>query len=63
MTKNDERILKKLAANDMLYIVPLGADDDWYWMYATVAEGKKKHSYVVTNDMMRDHKVAFMEPR
>lgn len=46
-----------------MYIVPPGADDDWYWMFLTVAEGRKKPAYVVTNDLMRDHKLAFMEPR
>lgn len=32
-------------------------------MFVTVQEGRKKHAYVVTNDLMRDHKLAFMEPR
>ena len=34
-----------------------------YWMYVTILEGREKHAYVVTNDLMRDHKLAFMEPR
>lgn len=32
-------------------------------MYSTIIEGRSQLSYVVTNDMMRDHKLAFMEPR
>lgn len=31
----------------MLYLVPPGADDDWYWIYATVTEGRKNAAYVV----------------
>ena len=48
----------------MLYSVPNGADDDWYWMFVTVMEGfNERPGYVITNDLMRDHKLAFMEPR
>ena len=44
-------------------MVPYGGNDDWYWMYSTIIEGRSNLSYVITNDMMRDHKLAFMEPR
>jgi Protein-only RNase P len=37
------------------------ADDDWYWLYATVAENRL--SYAVTNDLTRDHRLAFLESR
>jgi hypothetical protein len=47
----------------MLYEVPTGGNDDWYWIYGTVYEGRKTHAYVVTNDLMRDHRLAFLEPR
>lgn len=47
----------------MLYEVSVGSNDDWYWIYATVHQGRKKHAYVVTNDRMRDHRLAFLEPR
>ena len=33
----------------MLYIVPQGADDDWYWIYATVTEARENAAYVVKN--------------
>jgi proteinaceous RNase P len=58
-----QSILKKYEDEKMLYVVPSGADDDWYWMYATVFEGRSKPAFVVTNDLMRDHRLAFMEPR
>ena len=62
---SDEEIavLERLQKNNMLYITPQGSDDDWYWMYCTVSEGRKCSSYVVTNDLMRDHRIAFLEPR
>ena len=56
-------VLERLQKNNMLYITPQGSDDDWYWMYCTVNEGRKSSSYVVTNDLMRDHRLAFLEPR
>ena len=31
----------------MLYIVPSGANDDWYWIYATVNANRKNAAYVV----------------
>jgi hypothetical protein len=47
----------------MIYEVPGGANDDWYWIYATVYEGRKTHASVISNDLMRDHRLAFLEPR
>lgn len=46
----------------MLYAVPRGANDDWYWMYSTLYPGRKTQAFVVTNDLMRDHKVSFLAP-
>ena len=40
-----------------------GADDDWYWIMPTVVENRSSTAYVVTNDLMRDHRLAFLEPR
>jgi hypothetical protein len=31
----------------MLYIVPSGANDDWYWIYATVNANRRSAAYVV----------------
>lgn len=45
----------------MLYVVPSGANDDWYWLYATVAAGRD--SFAISNDLTRDHRLAFLESR
>ena len=37
-----------------LYTPKSGVNDDWYWLYAAVLGGEK--SYVISNDLMRDHK-------
>ena len=50
----------------MLYTVPPRSDDDWYWVYATVYQGRNPSSapaFVVSNDLMRDHRAAFAEPK
>ena len=63
LTEEELSILDRLHQDNMIYITPQGSDDDWYWMFCTVNEGRKRPSYVVTNDLMRDHKLAFLEPR
>lgn len=35
-----------------MFIVPKGGDDDWFWLYAALANSK---SLLVTNDEMRNH--------
>jgi hypothetical protein len=60
---DDVRILAEFKRNSMLYEAPKGSNDDWYWIFATVHEGRRGHAYVVTNDRMRDHRLAFLEPR
>ena len=42
-----QRILQRFDEEGMLYLVPQGADDDWYWIYATVTDGREKTAYVV----------------
>jgi len=61
MTKEEQAVLTRFEKEDMLYVVPQGGNDDWYWMYATVNEGRPQSTpaYVLTNDLMRDHKGAF----
>lgn len=61
MSPGDLKLLEQLSKDEMLYTVPQGADDDWYWLYATVTEGRKEPAYVVTNDMIRDHRLAFTD--
>jgi hypothetical protein len=47
----------------MLYVAPKGSNDDWYWLYSTVYEGRRTPAYVVSNDYMRDHRATFAESR
>ncbi len=54
--------MERLEKEDMLYAVPRGANDDWYWMYSTLYPGRKSQAFVVSNDLMRDHKVSFLAP-
>lgn len=39
--------MQRFEEEGMLYLVPQGADDDWYWIYSTVAENRKNIAYVV----------------
>ena len=45
----------------LLYLIRYLANDDWYWLYATVAANR--NSFAVTNDLTRDHRLAFLESR
>jgi len=58
-----QRIIARLKSENIIYVVPNGADDDWYWLYATIAGNRTKLAYVITNDLIRDHGVAFSSPR
>jgi hypothetical protein len=59
----DHAVLQGLRDRNMLYVVPNGSNDDWFWLYATLYRGRCSPALVVTNDLMRDHKVAFPEAR
>jgi hypothetical protein len=63
MTADDQRIIKRFEEEGMLYLVPQGADDDWYWIFAACTENRSRPAFVITNDLMRDHRLAFLEPR
>eukprot|EP01035_Chromulina_nebulosa_P018670 gene18670-24417_t len=56
VSDEDMQFLLQLQRDNMLYLVPDGSEDDLFWMYATIYEGRSSPSYVITNDMMRDHK-------
>jgi hypothetical protein len=45
-----------------LFLCRQGANDDWYWMYASVLPSEKLLR-VVSNDQMRDHRLSLLEPR
>ncbi|PWA45015.1 Ribonuclease Zc3h12a-like protein [Artemisia annua] len=44
-------LLQGWIDNGILYGTPVGSNDDWYWLYASV----KLKCMLVTNDQMRDH--------
>ena len=49
----EEALLRSWRASGALWVTRPGADDDWYWMYATALLGA--HVRVLTNDEMRNH--------
>ena len=53
-------MLQRYRDEGMLYVVPSGGNDDWYWMYSSILENQGHGAFVVTNDLMRDHRLAFM---
>ena len=34
-----EQLLQRLRANNLLYVSPVGSNDDWYWIYAAAQAG------------------------
>ena len=44
----------------MLYIVPSGANDDWYWIYATVNANRKNAAYVVRMNVLSSASIFFL---
>ena len=55
-----QRILKRLEESNMLYIVPSGANDDWYWIYATVNTNRKNAAYVVRMYVLSSASIFFL---
>ncbi|CAM9587721.1 unnamed protein product [Chrysoparadoxa australica] len=51
----DASIIRKWRRDGVLYECNHGTDDDWYWIYASVARDDAM-PLVITNDKMRDHK-------
>ena len=47
-----ERELMEKNKHIELFVVPKGADDDWFWLYAALSNPK---SLLLTNDEMRNH--------
>jgi len=61
VSAEDEALRKLWAEKDMVYSPRFRwADDDWYWMYATLTQ---EGAFVVTNDEMRDHRLGLLGPR
>jgi len=62
VTGDEMEIIDRWNAEGCLKISPHGSNDDWYWMLSTVIdEGETVR--VVTNDQMRDHRLALLDPR
>lgn len=56
MTDADRALITDWQRQGILYSCAPDLYDDWFWMYASVAEGAAaEKSVVVTNDAMRDH--------
>ena len=53
VTAADEELIRGWRSSGAMWSTPDGAQDDWYWMYATVLIGA--HARVLTTDKMRDH--------
>lgn len=52
--------INKWNKMNILYITPKGIDDDWFWLYGCLS---KNNSYVITNDLMRDHHFTLLSKR
>lgn len=52
--QNELPIIETMIKNKKitLFTVPKGADDDWFWLYAALAN---PNAYLLTNDEMRNH--------
>ena len=44
-----------------LFVTPKGSNDDWYWLYGTVAA--RQRGVLVSNDKMRDHHFELLRPK
>ncbi len=54
----DAQWMDTITSPHACYVAPVGAYDDWYWMYAAV----QARGLVITNDDMRDL-VSALKPR
>lgn len=79
LTKEALEVMNNLLSSDKMYTVPSGCLDDYYWMLASVANQTDSRLDVstddpqgrfpglrpllISNDMMRDHRLELLEPR
>ena len=61
VTAEQRAITDRWQRERRLASAPFGANDDWYWMAASVATSEGVR--VVSNDLMRDHRLALLQPR
>lgn len=62
VTDEDIAIVTEWERQDVLFVVPKNGSDDWFWMLASILP-QMQRAYVITNDLMRDHKVSFITPK
>jgi hypothetical protein len=62
VTAEERALLDRWTAEGILVVTPVGANDDWYWMLGSVCRDDAP-ARVVSNDQMRDHRLALLEPR
>ncbi|KAF8071299.1 hypothetical protein HT031_001382 [Scenedesmus sp. PABB004] len=53
--------LESLRRGGEFYVAPAGSNDDWYWLYATVAA--RARGLLVSNDQLRDHVWSLLRPK
>lgn len=53
--------LDELDASNNFYCTPIGSNDDWYWLYATVRA--KAAGLLISNDELRDHIWSLLRPK
>ena len=57
---SNNHYINKWTKLKMLYKTPKGIDDDWYWLTGCLLNPK---SFVITNDLMRDHHFTLLSQR
>jgi proteinaceous RNase P len=66
-TARAEAIIARWQERGLVYRVPPGSNDDWYWLYAAVYSqaqpGNDGRVALVSNDLMRDHHFAMLAPK
>jgi hypothetical protein len=60
-TARDNHVLRLLSRDRRHFVVPHGANDDWFWLYAAVYLGGR--TKVLSNDHMRDHHFSMLSTR
>lgn len=56
-----QQLLQEMKDAGEFFASPTGSNDDWYWIYASVAAGER--GLLVSNDEMRDHIFQLLAPK
>ncbi len=56
-------IIARWHAEDCVYGVPRGFNDDWFWMLAAFSSSSPERVSLVSNDFMRDHHFQMLHSR